>query len=225
MCGRYTLTNPAQLELRFDVTPDDTWTVDARYNIAPSQMIPVIVEGEQGRVMHSMRWGFQPRWAAPTSPRPAPINARAETLLERPLFRGALGKQRCLIPADGFYEWMARPGAATKQPMYIHRRDGDLFAFAGLYTEREEGGQIAASCAIITTAPNEVLAPIHDRMPAILTRDTEALWIDRGVTDHEVLLACLRPYPPELLDAYAVAPAVSAVRNDAPYLTAPLAHV
>src|SRR5581483_9928951 len=176
MCGRYTLTNPAQLELRFDVAPDVARTAEARYNIAPSQLIPVIVEGEQGRVMHAMRWGFQPRWAAPTSTRPAPINARAETLLERPLFRGALGRYRCLIPADGFYEWMVQPGTAAKQPMYIRRRDGDLFAFAGLYTEREEGGQVAASCAIITTTPNEVLAPIHDRMPAILTADTEALW-------------------------------------------------
>ena len=225
MCGRFTLTNPAQLELRFDVASADGQSLEARYNIAPSQMIPVIVEGEQGRTLHSLRWGFQPRWASANSTRPAPINARAETLLERPLFRGALGKYRCLIPADGFYEWMVRPGSAAKQPMYIHRRDGDLFAFAGLYTEREEGGQIAASCAIITTTPNEVLAPIHDRMPAILTRDTEALWVDRGVTDSEVLLACLRPYPAALLDAYAVAPAVSAVRNDAPYLTAPLLPV
>ena len=218
MCGRYTLKNPGQLTLRFDVdnTADDA-PLDASYNVAPSQRIPVIVEREDGRLLRGMQWGFRPVWA--DAKRPAPINARAETLAERPLFRGALAHERCLIPADGFYEWQATPGQRTRRPIYIHRTDDALFAFAGIYAERQDG---EASCAIITTGPNGLMAPIHDRMPAILDPSVEALWLDPEVADTDALLSVLRPYPDDRLVAYPVAGLVSSPRNNGPALIEPI---
>ena len=142
MCGRFTLTDPGQIPLRFDVEVDAD-TLLPRYNIAPSQLVPVVVERPEGRALQHMRWGFQPAWAPAAPNRPAPINARAETLLERPLFRGAVARRRCLIAADGFYEWQD-VGRGPKQPVYIRLRSGGLFAFAGLYTDN---GAVPATCA------------------------------------------------------------------------------
>ena len=217
MCGRYTLTDPGQLSLRFDVGVTDD-AVLPRYNIAPSQLVPAIVEGPEGRALQQMRWGFQPAWAAPAANRPAPINARAETLLERPLFRGAVARRRCLIVADGFYEWQD-VGRGPKQPVYMRLRTGGLFAFAGLYADAGEG---PATCAIITTAPNDVIKPIHNRMPAILEPAQEAAWIDPLLTDPAAVLACLRPFPAEQIITFPVSRLVSDVRNDGPRLIEPL---
>lgn len=217
MCGRYTLTDPAQLPLRFDVEVAED-TVVPRYNIAPAQAVPVVVETPEGRALQQLRWGFQPAWASPDSRRPAPINARAESLLERPLFRGSVARRRCLIVADGFYEWQD-VGQRAKQPVYIRLRDGGLFAFAGLYAD---GGEGPATCAIITTAPNEVIRPIHNRMPAILEPAAEAVWTDPLLTDPLAALACLRPYPAEQLLTFPVARLVSDVRNEGPQLIEPL---
>jgi putative SOS response-associated peptidase YedK len=217
MCGRYTLTDPGQLPLRFDVEVNAD-TLLPRYNIAPSQLVPVVVERPEGRALQPMRWGFQPAWAAPAPNRPAPINARAETLLERPLFRGAVVRRRCLIVADGFYEWQGT-GRGPKQPVYIRLRSGGLFAFAGLYTDAGEG---PATCAIITTDPNDAIRPIHNRMPAILEPAQEAVWIDPLLSDPSAVLACLRPFPPEELIAFPVSRLVSDVRNDGPRLIEPL---
>ena len=222
MCGRYTLTNPSQIEMRFDtfISGED---LQPDYNIAPTQAVPVIIERSEGRVLRRMRWGFQPTWATANAGRPAPINARAETLLERPLFRGAVARARCLIPADGFYEWERVAGRQTKQPMHIRREDRGVFAFAGLYTEGRDGqGVPTASCAIITTTPNALMIPIHDRMPAILDPAAEARWLDPALTDPLAVLECLQPCPADLLVAYPVSPRVSSPRADGPSLIEPL---
>ena len=220
MCGRYTLSNPEQLALRFDLAEA---IVEARYNIAPTQQVPVIVASPGGRVLRHMRWGFRPAWAASTPGRPTPINARAEGLRERPFFRGALARHRCLIPADGFFEWQIQPDRQDKQPIYIRLRDGELVAFAGLYAEeRDDRGTGAATCAIITTAPNSLMAPIHNRMPAILDPADEALWLDPEVSQPDAVLGCLHPYPNDALVAYPVPLAVSNPRHEGPHLISPL---
>lgn len=216
MCGRYTLANTGQLALRFGVAEAP---LEPRYNIAPAQEVPIVVAGHDGPVLEQVRWGFRPAWLADSTHSP-PINARAETLLDRPLFRGAVARHRCLIPADGFYEWQARPGQKTKQPFYFRLRDDALFAFAGLYTEAKDGAE--STCVLITTTPNSLMAPIHDRMPAILRREDEAMWLDREVTESEVVLGLLNPYPDNLMQAYPVATLVSNVRHEGPELIQPL---
>ena len=216
MCGRFSLTQPNQLELRFDVSAGEP--LEARYNVAPAQQIPVIVDGQTGRMLRHMSWGFQPAWAASDGTRPAPINARAETVAEKPLFRRALSYNRCLIPADGFFEWQAIAGQRSKQLFHIRLRDGALFGFAGLYTEHEGQG----TAAIITTTPNAVVAPIHNRMPVIVGVDDEDLWLDHDVTSPAPLQHLLRPYPEAVMEAYPVASLVSSVRNDGPDLVRPL---
>ena len=221
MCGRYSLANVGQLGLRFEIDTD-TESLEPRYNVAPSQEIPVIVHSADGRALRMMRWGFQPAWLKADSKSPPPINARAETLLERPLFRPSLAKRRCLIPADGFYEWQPVAGSSRKQPYYIRLHDGSLFALAGLFVEgKDDDGQPQLSCAIITTEPNSLMATIHNRMPAILTRDAEAAWIDPELTEAPAVLDLLHPYPPEQMEAYAVSSLVSSARNEGPELILP----
>jgi len=212
MCGRFTLTQPGQLGLRFDVR--DEVPQGARYNIAPAQDIPVVRETATGRVLEQRRWGYQPTWAADRG-RSAPINARAETLTERPFFRQSLQRRRCLIPADGFYEWQD-VGHAPKQPIYFRLRDGAPFGFAGLYAEGSTGSPADddGGCALITTAPNGLVAPVHDRMPVILRRQDEDLWLDPTVTDMVALRHLMQPYPADLMEAYPVAPLVSSTRNE-----------
>ncbi len=222
MCGRFTLTTPDQLALRFDIAEDerdDAERTNSAYNIAPSQDISVIVERFAGLLLRTMSWGFQPAWTSAAASRPAPINARAETLLERPLFRSAIARGRCLIPADGFYEWQSTPGRKTKQPVYIRRDDRALFGLAGLYSVGKDG---MASCAIITTEPNALVAPIHDRMPVILDAEAEARWLDPTLTEPASVLDCLRPCAADLLVAYPVSPRVSSPRHDEPSLIEPL---
>jgi len=222
MCGRFTLTTPDQLALRFDIIEDERdehEQFDPAYNIAPSQDISVIVERSAGRLLRAMSWGFRPTWASAAAPRPAPINARAETLLERPLFRSAIAHGRCIIPADGFYEWQSMPERKTKQPMYIRRDDHALVGFAGLYSIGKDG---TGNCAIITTTPNALVARIHDRMPAMLDPAAESLWLDPTLTDPVAVLDCLRPCPADLLVAYPVSPRVSSPRTDGPSLIEPL---
>ncbi len=220
MCGRYTLTAPEQLALRFDLDPATVPALEARFNVAPTQQVPVVRARPDGRpALELLRWGFQPAWAA-ESRRLAPINARAETLLERAYFRTALRQGRCLIPADGFFEWQTRPGSGGKQPMYMRLKDGRLFALAGLYTPGPDG--MGGTCAIITTTPNDLMAPIHDRMPAILDPADEARWLDSDITTPEAVLDCLRPYPSEAMMAYPVSARVNAPQHEGAELIAPL---
>ena len=228
MCGRYTLTNPTQIPLRFEAEVDGDGDAigDPAYNIAPTQSVAVVTErqGTHQRVLTRMRWGFQPAWMKEKEPgKPAPINARAETIAERPMFRGALARQRCLIPADGFYEWQEAAGQRAKQPYYIHLKDSSLFALAGIYTRGQDAaGELWASCAIVTTEPNSLMTSIHNRMPVILPRDLEAAWLDSTLTDPAFALGCLRPYRADLMEAYPVSPMVSSARNNGAALLEPL---
>jgi putative SOS response-associated peptidase YedK len=223
MCGRFALSDTQQLSLRFEVAPGDERSLIPRYNVAPTQIIPVIVEAPSGRALHMMRWGFKPSWKNESRSAPDPINARAETLLERPMFRPALAKRRCLIPANGFYEWQAESGAKTKQPYFIRLREAPLFAFAGLYTVgRDDQGDSLESCAIITTEANNLMAPIHNRMPAILELEAESAWLDPELDEPEAVMPLLRPYRAGEMVAYAVSTRVSSARNDGPDLIEPL---
>jgi len=213
MCGRYTLTHPDQMTLRFDL-PEGAPALEPSYNVAPSQTVPVVSLLDGQRVLRTLKWGFTPAWAKDSS-RPAPINARAETLSEKPTFRQALARHRGLLVADGFYEWQARPGT-TKQPYYFRLASGDLFAFAGLATDDTED----ATCALITTTPNELVAPVHNRMPVILRREMEDIWLDPGITNPDLLRDCLVPYPAAEMVGFPVSTRVSYAGNNAPDLIA-----
>jgi putative SOS response-associated peptidase YedK len=220
MCGRYTLTSPEDIAARFGLGALAETRIEPRFNVAPSQGVPVIVARESGPTLTTMRWGFQPAWMRGDGQRPPPINARSESLLERPMFRGAVAHGRCLIPADGFYEWMAVPGRKTRQPMYIHLKGGPIFAFAGLYVQGKD--EVGETCVIVTTAANEVISSIHERMPVILDRSVEMRWLDRDLEDGRTALAYLQPVPPDQFEVYPVSSLVSSARNEGPELIEPV---
>ena len=220
MCGRYTLTSPEDIAARFGLGALAETRIEPRFNVAPTQGVPVIVAREDGPELTTMRWGFQPAWMKTDGQRPPPINARSESLLERPMFRGAVAHGRCLIPADGFYEWMTLPGRKTKQPMYIRLKGGPIFVFAGLYTQGRS--DVGDSCVIVTTAANDVISSIHERMPVILDRSVEMRWLDPDLEDGPAALAYLQPVPPAELEIYPVSTMVSSARNEGPDLIRPL---
>ena len=223
MCGRYALgLTRAEAEQRYGVVDIDQKRPPVLplplFNIGPGRAIPVIVETDQGRELRAMQWGFKPRWSKDGG-RPGLINARGETLTERPMFRGAVARSRCVIPATGFYEWQSAGGRRGKQPWYFHLGDGQPFGFAGLWTTDRDGED---TCAIITTTPNELVAEVHDRMPVILAPDAEGEWLDREETDPGAVLGLLAPYPAEVMTGYPVSPAVNRTGNDGPELVRPL---
>jgi putative SOS response-associated peptidase YedK len=211
MCGRYELhTQPAALALAFGLPfPPQT---RPRYNIAPMQDVPVIRRNASGeREVVEVRWGLVPRWAKDPAIGNRMINARAETLAEKPSFRTALRKHRCLLPADGFYEWKHTP-SGTKQPLHIGMKDASPFAFAGLL-ERwlSPAGDVLDTCTIITTQANALLAPLHDRMPVIVAPVAYDRWLDSANEDIADLFA---PFPADLMSYYPVSLRVNSVRND-----------
>jgi len=221
MCGRYTLTSPEDIAARFGLGALAETRIEPRFNVAPSQGVPVIVARETGQTLTTMRWGFQPAWMRTDGQRPPPINARSESLLERPMFRGSVAHGRCLIPADGFYEWMAVPGRKTKQPMYVHLRGSPIFAFAGLYVQGPQ--DVGETCVIVTTAANDVISSIHERMPVILDRSVEQAWLDPDLEDGPAALSYLQPVSPDQFEVYPVSSLVSSARNEGPELIAPQA--
>jgi putative SOS response-associated peptidase YedK len=177
-----------------------------RYNIAPTQNVAVVTENSP-RALEMMRWGLVPSWAKDVSIGSKMLNARAETLAEKPSFRSALMRKRCIIPADGFYEWKKQ--GKKKQPMCIHRKDDELFGFAGLWSEwTSPDGSPLRTCTIITCAANSVMEPLHDRMPAILRPEDEAAWLNASETSAGALLALLSPYPEYEIEAFPVSPVV-----------------
>jgi len=210
MCGRYELhTHPAAVALAFGLSQAPA--LAARYNIAPMQTVPIVrVNAAGDRELMQVRWGFVPRWARDPGIGARMINARAETLHERPAFRNAFQRHRCLLPATGFYEW--RRGPITKQPMRIARVDDQPFGMAGLY-ERwlSPDGEVLDTCAIVTTEANRLLRPLHDRMPVIIAPEHYARWLDAADPDVSDLLA---PSGEEALRAHPVSTRVNAVRND-----------
>lgn len=221
MCGRFTLYHsPDEVAERFAV--NERVETEARYNIAPTENVAVVTQNGT-RHLANYHWGLIPSWAKDPAIGNKMINARAETLAEKPSFRTALTRRRCLIPADGFYEWQAAPEGAKggKTPTFLHRTDGGLFAFAGLWDEWHAlDGSPLRSCTIITTTPNSVAAPIHDRMPVILRPGDEALWLDHAVTDTRDLLSLLVPYPAADMEAYPVSRRVNVPMIDDPELLA-----
>ena len=221
MCGRYTFTFDAKtLADVFALVPPG-FDIVKGYNVAPGQHI-VIVRPEKGlRVADVAFWGLIPGWVKDPNTSPKPINARAETLVEKPTFRSAFRRKRCIVPASGFYEWKSEGKA--KQPFYIHPTDGGLFAFAGLWEDWQgTHGEVMVSAIIITTEPNEVMAEIHNRMPVILPKEAWGLWLDPASQVREVQ-PLLVPYPAELMAAYPVGSAVGNTRNDGPELIVPVA--
>jgi putative SOS response-associated peptidase YedK len=215
MCGRFTLvTDPEKLMQRF-MLDEITLDLQPRYNIAPGQPVPAIIADGGKRRIGQLRWGLVPSWAQDEKIGSRMINARAETLTEKPAFRRLFERKRCLIPADGFYEW--KQTDKGKQPMRITMKNGEPFAFAGLFdTWTRSDGQKISTCTIITTAPNEVVADIHNRMPVILRSEDESLWLDREKYDAELLQSLLVPYDADQMRAYPVPAIVGNPGNDTP---------
>jgi len=215
MCGRYTLvTDPEAVRKRFQLE-ELPIPLQPRYNIAPSQMVPAIISRQGQRKIGMLRWGLIPSWARDEKIRNKLINARAETLTEKPSFQNLIARKRCLIPADGFYEW--KQLEKGKQPMRIQLKDRGLFAFAGLYdTWSKPDGQKVHTCTIITTQPNQVVSDIHDRMPVILRPQDEDTWLDPAHEDMRFLQSLLVPYDAEMMRAYPVSSMVGNPRHDSP---------
>ena len=228
MCGRYTSTSsPADLAAYFDVDEVVADDLGDRYNVAPTDEVYAVAQSSSGPTrLGTFRWGLVPFWAKDPSVGSRMINARAETLIEKPAFRRPLERFRCIIPADGFYEWEAIEGRKKKQPWYIHRTDGDVLSFAGLWsswrpTKGSDEGRLV-SCTIITTEANDAVRPVHDRMPVVLPPDAWADWLDPANDDVDALHSLLVPAPPELFELVRVNDAVSNVRNDGPHLHDPV---
>jgi putative SOS response-associated peptidase YedK len=232
MCGRFTLRTPSSVLIEhfdLDVRGDRQLSLfEPRYNIAPTQEILVVRTDQRGgeRSAAMQRWGLIPSWAKEPISGPPLINARAETLADKPTFRAAFRARRCLIPADGFYEWQQPMGGGhgTKQPYYIHRPDSGPFAFAGLWetwkpktaSNSGESPLVIESCAIVTTAANSKLCPLHDRMPVILAPVDYALWLDGDVQDPAALQHLLAPCGDDELVAEPVSTHVNRVANNDP---------
>ena len=218
MCGRYTLiTDLGELAQRFEF--DDTdFSYDPGYNIAPTESV-LTVRNVERREAAFMRWGLIPFWAKDPKTGVRMINARSETAAEKPAFRNALKKRRCLVLADGYYEWQKTP--VGKKPYRIVLRSGEPFAMAGLWeTWKDPQGNVVPSCTIITTAANDFLAHIHNRMPVILPREKEGVWLDPDVKDSASLTSILAPYSDGALDAYEISTLVNYARNNGPEVIA-----
>jgi putative SOS response-associated peptidase YedK len=222
MCGRFTLFEPDKvLSREFGVSGFPA--LSPRYNIAPSQPVATVrsAPGGIGRELALLRWGLIPSWSKDPAIGNRLINARAETVREKPSFRNAFKRHRCLIPASGFYEWLR--WERGKQPYFVRMCDSHTFAFAGLWDRWESPDEgVIETCAILTTAANAVLAPIHDRMPVIVPSGEYDRWLDPSPKDPDSLTSLLVPFPPEEMVAYPVNPRVNAPSTDDLGCIAPL---
>ncbi|MDH3866623.1 MAG: SOS response-associated peptidase [Desulfobulbaceae bacterium] len=221
MCGRFALkTPPRSVQEHFHLP--EAIHLSPRYNIAPSQAVAVVrhLPGKRFPQLDMLRWGLIPHWAKDMKVGYKMINARAETLGQKPSFREAFKKRRCLIATDGFYEW--KHSGKAKQPIYVHMKNGAVFGFAGLWESwNSPDGSIVKSCTIVTTAPNRLISEIHDRMPAILPPEQYQTWLQDSTPDH-LLQKLLRPYPPEEMTAYWVSSEVNSPKNDTPDCIKPI---
>lgn len=220
MCGRYTLTDTAKLATRFGVKV--TKKVAPSYNVAPGQFMPVVraAADDSSEDMDVMKWGLVPSWAKDPNIGYKMINARSETVFEKPAWRSAIVRRRCLVPATGFYEWK-RDGTAKKQPYYIRLKRTELFAFAGIWESwHEPDGSSLHSYSILTTSPNKEMSELHDRMPVILHKDEEDAWLhedDRGFIEQ-----VLQPYEDGALELVPVSKDVNVVKNNDGHLILPI---
>jgi putative SOS response-associated peptidase YedK len=223
MCGRYRLSRRKQLVEEYFYTESDEPEWTPRYNIAPSQPVPVIRQNpkEPRRKFSLMRWGLIPSWAKDASVAARMINARSETAGTKPAFRDPLTNRRCLIPADGFYEW-SRTGE-VKQPYCFEVNDGELFAFAGIWDRwKDPSGIWVKTCSILTTTPNAVTSAVHDRMPVILDPDSYDIWLDPGMRDLTTASELLKPYDAQLMRCYPISTRINHVANDDEECSAPV---
>jgi len=216
MCGRYTQSKSAEIIAKaFQI--DNVSDIKPRYNIAPTQSVLTVLQpsasaNRQSKMLH---WGLIPSWAKDRKMGSKLINARAETVAEKPAFRSAFRKRRCLVVADGFYEWQPQENKKQKQPFYFRLSDGEPFAFAGLWEHWQDAtGEEIESCTVLTTEANDLMRPIHNRMPVILEAKNYDLWLDPEGTKPEVLQPLLHPYPPEEMTAYPVSTVVNKPVND-----------
>lgn len=214
MCGRFTITvTLEELITQYLIDDSKLATLKPNYNVAPMHNVPAVIASDEGKRLGELRWGLVPFWAKDDKIGSKMINARAETVSEKPAFKRLLKSKRCIIPADGFYEW--KKDGTSKQPYRILMSDGSLFSFAGLYdTWEDPEGKKLSTCTIITTTPNSLMEDIHDRMPVILRPEDEADWLGRDNDDFESLLKLLKPYDAEKMRAYKVPSAVGNVRNN-----------
>ena len=228
MCGRFVqASSPELLVARFGVDEPAAARHEPSYNVAPRATVYAVRDrggGDGGfagrrRYLSELRWGLVPSWAKDPKVGDRMINARAESLADKPAYERAFRRHRCLVPAEGFYEWQRR--GSRKQPMFIHRRDGEPMAFAGLWEAwREEASDTdwLRSCAIVTTNANDTLAPLHDRMPVVLEERDWDRWLDPASEDVDALARLLQPASDDLLVAYPVGTAVNSADNDGPEL-------
>jgi putative SOS response-associated peptidase YedK len=220
MCGRYTLaaaSNDLVEQFHIDEYPSDLYP---KYNVAPTQEVAAVLAEDEKRKLQMVRWGLIPSWADDPSIGNKMINARAETVCEKPSFRIPFKHRRCLSLTDGFYEWQHTPEG--KQPYYIHMKDGSPFAFAGLWETWRDGEEIR-SCNIITTEANELVGEVHNRMPVILPAEGYEMWLDLDFEEKEALTSLLRPYPASGMEAYPVSRRVNSPSNNAPDCIEPAA--
>ena len=213
MCGRYSLTRPIKTIAEHFGAREIPWEAPPRYNVAPSQILPVVIQGPEGRRLDRMRWGLVPSWARSPEIGNRMINARSETVTEKPAFRNSFKSRRCLVPADGFYEW--RREAEGKTPYYIRLKTGDLFAFAGLWAEWNANGTPLRTYTILTAPANRRLQPLHERMPVILLPGQYDLWMQAGAPP-DSLKSLLAPLEQDLLEFYPVSRHVNSPKNDDP---------
>ncbi|MBI4958270.1 MAG: SOS response-associated peptidase [Desulfovibrio sp.] len=220
MCGRFALGIPRKgLKARFGL--DDVPQAPDRYNIAPGQLLEAVVKTLDRCEMRLFKWGLVPSWAKDAAMGYKMINARAETVAEKPAFKAALRRRRCLIPAQGFYEWRDENG--KRQPWFITSESGDeVLALAGIWEHYESpAGELIESAAIITCPANELVAQVHERMPVIVSKDDDARWLDPNLSDPRQVLDILAPRPWPDMRAYRVATLVNSPRNDGPGLIEP----
>jgi putative SOS response-associated peptidase YedK len=220
MCGRFTLIHDIKsIAQAFHVPVPATMQIQPHYNVAPAQNIVTLMQNKDEEQPHldMLRWGLVPSWAKDESIGNRMINARAETLAEKPSFKRLLHNKRCLIVADGFYEWKSEPGAKTKTPMYFTLENDELFTFAGLWdTWRNPEGEQIRTCTIITTNPNTLVSPVHNRMPTILPAEAREEWLNPQHQDEQALLHLLCPYDATEMKVRPVSRLVNNTNNDSP---------
>src|SRR5580765_300191 len=215
MCGRYRLSRRKQVVEEYFESPSDEEDWNPRYNIAPTQPVATIRQAGSSRILSLMRWGLVPSWASDISIGARLINGRSETILEKPAFRDSFRMRRCLVPADGFYEW--KKAGRERYPFHFVMKDSSLFAFAGVWDRwRSPAGQVVESCSILTTAPNELLDGVHDRMPVILPQRHYQTWLTAPATEAQRLAELLVPFDASVMQRYPVSSLVNKPENDVP---------
>ena len=215
MCGRYRLSRRKQVVEEYFESSSDEEDWNPRYNIAPTQPVAAIRQAGTSRLLSMMRWGLVPSWASDISIGGRLINGRSETVLEKPAFRDSFRLRRCLVPADGFYEW--KKAGKERHPFHFVMKDSSLFAFAGVWDRwRSPTGQVVESCSILTTAPNELLDGVHDRMPVILPQRHYQTWLTAHATEAQRLAELLVPFDASVMQRYPVSPLVNKPEKDVP---------